>query len=313
MAIFDITENNPNVLVETGIAFGAQKPVILLRAESASTPLPTDLGSFVYLPYEDRSELASRSIVSKIVEAIQKTLDAERDLFYFRKLWSLSPRTSTYVIPGQLPGDLAANPFDDFIRLRNYTDLDALFLIAETFTRLYPMNVSIRAARNVAELPGDWARSNLVFVGGPDFNPLVSEFDSCCPIEYVYGGQAEVWLRSRLNGREFVPSFERRGARQLATDYGFVVKVPHPHSEHARLVFIGGARTWGVYGAAMLVGCEGLLGEVGADKHVRSIVHALGDDPSFLAIVRVRGTEEGAYPPEFDLQDLEILEGGSHE
>jgi molecular chaperone HtpG len=50
--IADITEANPNVLVELGLMIGAGKPVIILRNNEDTTPVPFDLNPYLQLQYK---------------------------------------------------------------------------------------------------------------------------------------------------------------------------------------------------------------------------------------------------------------------
>lgn len=55
--VADVTESNPNVLIEVGIAFAVDKPVILLVNRRTHTRMPSDLAGYVYLAYDpDRME-----------------------------------------------------------------------------------------------------------------------------------------------------------------------------------------------------------------------------------------------------------------
>lgn len=309
VAIFDISENNPNVLLEAGLAYGMRKLVILLKSKKACVKTPTDVNAFVYLPYKFSNVLHSKENANSIEQAIRERLNKGNEyLFYFRQLWSLDPKTHTYVLPGTLPSSIASNQFEDFIRLRNYTDLDAVFLVAETITRMYPeMKVSVLSASSTDKLPDDWGDSNLVLIGGPDFNVLVKEFDDCCPIKYMYSGKDKVWLHHKKTGREYIPIFKGKGAARIAYDHGFFLKMPLNKHGRGKLVIIGGARTWGVYGAARLVSCRGFLDETNSSKSVRKIVEKLGSDPSFLVTVQVKGTTAGVHPPTFDFTDIEPI------
>ena len=51
VVIGDLTETNPNVFFELGIAYAAQKPMILL-AQEAAEKIPVDLRPFEYIRYD---------------------------------------------------------------------------------------------------------------------------------------------------------------------------------------------------------------------------------------------------------------------
>lgn len=306
VAILDISENNPNVLLEAGLAFGMRKLVILLRSTQAAVPVPVDLGAFVYQPYD---EFDPRSLARSLSSGIKHHLGAPKDpFFYFRQLWSLRADSRTYVLPGSLPGNYGSNPFEDYIRLRKSTDLDSVFLVSDTLTRLYPqMTVMVHNCLHLDDLPQDWREANIVLIGGPDYNPIVREFDGRCPLEYHYGGRAEVWLRHKKTRRTFIPSFKTIHGCKVVRDYGFFLKTTLASASSCKLIFIGGARTWGVYGASMLVSCRAPHGDASGAKNVQRIVEKLGSDPSFLVPVTVNGSLDGIHAPAFQLKDLELL------
>ncbi len=302
VVVMDISENNPNVLLEAGLGYGLQKLVVLMRARTADVRLPSDLGAFLHVPY-------SGFDCARLARAIRRGIDAylkgpKDPNFYFRHLWSLRSDSRTYVLPGKLPEDYGKNPLEDYLRLRNFTDLDAVLLVTETLTRLYPsMTVLIHQAKTTNELPQDWHEANIVCIGGPDYNPIVRQFDRRCPLEYCYDNDA-VWLRDKATGRKFVPKFTADGGLRRAEDYGFFLKGRVSNNSPGRLVVIGGARSWGVYGATMLVGCKGFLGESAGAQNVKRIVLRLGTDPSFVVRVKVRGSTEGVESPDFHMRDL---------
>lgn len=77
--IFEISDVNPNVLYELGIANGLKKPIIILRECKAQEELPTDVNQFMYLTY-DKNELDKFS--NKLARSITKAYSSydEMDL-----------------------------------------------------------------------------------------------------------------------------------------------------------------------------------------------------------------------------------------
>src|SRR5258708_735840 len=63
VAIFDISENNPNVMIEVGMALGAKKFTIILKNESSikDFPVPSDIKAFIYVPYKKIEEIVHRT------------------------------------------------------------------------------------------------------------------------------------------------------------------------------------------------------------------------------------------------------------
>lgn len=67
--IYDVSDSNPNVCLELGIAMGAKKPYYILHFKG--TTLPTDLkglGRIDYVSYEQLTEELKKKVVKKEVE-----------------------------------------------------------------------------------------------------------------------------------------------------------------------------------------------------------------------------------------------------
>lgn len=52
LLLFDITDNNPNIMYELGFAHALRKKAALLVSKNAPAEVPSNLSSFMYLPYE---------------------------------------------------------------------------------------------------------------------------------------------------------------------------------------------------------------------------------------------------------------------
>ena len=310
ITIFDISENNPNVLLETGISIEAKKHVILLKCEKSKTKPPSDLSSFIYQPYPTGQYLKTKPIVDRLIESIEYYLNKTHDTyFYHRMLWSLDPHSSTLIVPGELPNEyVGLNKFEDYIHLRTMSDLDAVFAVIETIHRLYPhMDISIKHVKAKKDLPAEPAQSNIILVGGPDFNPLAGDFDNYCPIEYCYDENDLVWLKHKKTKQEYHPRFDKKHNKKRATDYGFFLKTSVGRNKRTKLIFIGGARTWGVYGAAKLVSCNGIDKRSIGYENAKKLVQKFGNDPSLLIPFEVFGTEDGVDAPIWDENLVEKL------
>lgn len=310
ITIFDISENNPNVLLETGIAIDSGAHVILLKSEKSNSPHPSDLSSFIYLTYPRGEYLSSHPILESIASSIKYFLNKHHDPYFYHKLlWDLSPSSSTLIIPGKLPPKyIEKNRFEDFIHIKKFSDLDAVLLVMETLHRLYPkMDISISHGKSINELPKNWEHANLILIGGPDFNPIAAEFDKMCPIGYRYGSNDEVWLYHKFTGKEYKPEFSMFNGKKRAKDYGFFLKRNQSHFNLAKLIFIGGARTWGVHGAAALLSCKGADRNAHGYINTRKLIDNFGSDCSFLLPVEVCGSKTGIMPPTWDISDVEMI------
>ncbi|CAD6492770.1 MAG: hypothetical protein DIAAKJNI_00384 [Candidatus Argoarchaeum ethanivorans] len=313
ISIFDISENNPNVLLEVGISFGSDKQVILLKNKETNKryPTPSDLSAFVYIPYDSPDELYQHIVIGKIIKSISYFLN-NRDphYFYYHLLWGLALNSKTIIVPSKLPTTNEPTEFEDYIYIRKYGDLDALFLVEQTLLRLYPkMEIEISPAEKLTSLPNGWEDSNLIIIGGPDFNPIGKFFEHLCSFEYCYGsGKNDVWLRHKMTEKEYIPKIFDTDKDFLADDYGFFLKRKNSKNGGCKLIMIGGAHTWGVYGAAMLFSCNSLQSSTGGYKNSKLMVTKFGSDPSFIVNFKVRGNKDGILPFVLDLKKVEILE-----
>lgn len=310
VTIFDISENNPNVLLEAGMAFGMGNHVVFLRSNQSDNSVPSDLKSFIYLPYQNKSTLLQESFLHSIADSIKFYLERSHDpYFYHRLLWSLNPVSNTVIVPGRLPENRTGNRFEDYIHIRTYSDLDAVFSVIETIHRLYPkMNISIQSANAVNDLPKNWEQSNIIVIGGPDFNHITKEFEDLCPIEYKYGpGKDDIWLLHKITGVEYRPEFYTENGKNRAKDYGFFLKINPGKFNTARMIFIGGAHAWGVYGAAMLLSCKGCDKSAASYINAKVLTENFGSDPSLLIPVEVNGSKHGIRLPVWSTESVELI------
>ena len=312
ITIFDISENNPNVLLEVGIAYGSNKQVLLLKNEGTDKdyPTPSDLNTFVYIPYNSADELWENIVLSKIIGSIYHFLNERHPpQFYYHLLWGLSPNSRTIIVPSKLPDSNESMEFEDYIYIRKYGDLDALSLVQQTLARLYPkMEIEISPADNLNLLPNRWTDCNLILIGGPDFNPIVKAFEDLCPFEYHYGpGENDVWLLHKDTNEKFKPKISDKKEGLVAEDFGFFLKRKSIKNGGCKIIMIGGAHTWGVYGGAMLFGCASLQAHSHGYGNSRNMVTKFGSDPSFIVHFKVRGTIDGIRPPTLDLEKVELL------
>jgi len=72
IVIFELSDINPNVLYELGIASGLKKPIIIIREErSEGNKLPTDINQFIYLKYnKDKLDKFHNILSGKIKQAL---------------------------------------------------------------------------------------------------------------------------------------------------------------------------------------------------------------------------------------------------
>jgi hypothetical protein len=67
-AVFDVSEHNPNVLFELGLAHALKKRLLLLVPKDDPLKLPSDATSFLYIPYESGNLGGLKSSLSSYIE-----------------------------------------------------------------------------------------------------------------------------------------------------------------------------------------------------------------------------------------------------
>lgn len=60
LAIFNISDLNPNVMLELGLAYGMGKPVIIVK--DSKTKIITDIGGIEYIEYTHAHDLQQKLI-----------------------------------------------------------------------------------------------------------------------------------------------------------------------------------------------------------------------------------------------------------
>lgn len=294
VCIFDISENNPNVLFESGYALGGDKNIILLKnkksSESGIRP-PTDLSGYIRTQYEDG---ALTDQVGEIGDAIYDFVQNSHPArFYLRSLWGLDNVSNTIIACSRMPMDDSAAEFEDYIEHRRYGDLDALISLRETLHRLYPnMSILTTAAISRNELPDILESSNLVILGGLDLNPVFLDFERWSPFSYDYGESEEaeeIYVRDGVNDERL--SFEYDESTQRATDHGFFVKRSLNGSNRRKLIIIGGAHTWGVLGGARMFEYRGEHRTDIGYRNAKTILRKFGSDPHFAVCQDITGRQ----------------------
>jgi hypothetical protein len=307
IAIFDISENNSNVLFEVGFAFGLKKYVVLLKNEKSKeyNPVPSDVNPYIYIDYVEFQDLLSLDKVQVFTSALPEIIFYKNpDRFFLHKcFFDFDISAKTIIVSGKLPSDKAANDFDDYMYMREKTDLDTVFLLTETLSRVYPeMEIEVKSPEKFSDLDlhklGD--RVNLVVIGGPDYNIVAKEFNHETPYRYIYEGQ-DIYLENLLTGKIHRPIFNEDN--KSATDFGFLVRT-NLYSGSSKLLIIGGCRTWGVYGAALL-----LSSNVNQKNNsmLASLVKKFGKKTSICVPIEANGSLSAMHQPKWDIGDVIIL------
>ena len=291
IALFDISENNPNVMLEVGLALGAKKFTIVLKNESSTMEfrVPSDLQAFIYLPYKN-----IESITAEIVGAIanyNKNLTPAH--FYFNQLWRFGHSDTVYIVcPELTEPDKRQNPEDnEFLYLGKYGDIDSLLVLYSSLSKLFP-SIDIRycTGREFKNLPGNPYSENLILLGGPDYNEVTKYYldkTDLIPYKFVETAEEDIGIQHPHTKEIFLSNFDKNENLNSVIDHGFFVKASNPANPSKKIIMVNGIHTYGVYGAAK---CFSLHQdneiEVSTDNCKR-VIEAIGNNSNFAAHFQV--------------------------
>lgn len=308
IAIFDISENNPNVLIEVGMSYGIGKYVILLKNNLSREKykVPSDVGAFIYLPYRNNTTISSDSTCNKIVSAISAHYKKISHSIYYKLLWGFNEGDLIYIVCPELekPKKRQEPEPEEFLYLGKYGDIDSLVALQVSLSRLYPMlQIKVCTSEEFSRFPGTPYANNLIVIGGPDYNKVAKTLMKYTPFEFIEKGKA-VLLKIKQQKVFFKAKFQRRGGIEEVIDYGFFYKMPNPHNDKKKLIMINGIHTYGVYGAAK---CFSLNEECEADisiSNCKIIINELGDNPNFATVLEVKSTMKNVITPKIRKENL---------
>ena len=244
VCIFEISDNNPNVMLELGSAYTHNKRLIILKNEESVpvSPVPSDIvGKFityyggVEYPSLERLKPKIAKIVSDyIIDEYNKRSEA-----WARKIWDIKGDRLT-VASGNLHGKYEVEPLD----------ADALLEATLFMVNLYP-GLKVKRVYSLDFAESDYYGNDVLAIGGSDTNRVTAgtlkrlgiEF----PYEYVNTEEPDDFiLRDRKEGKD------RRTARigdAVVKDYGFFVKSPNPYSAKDRnVILVTGMQSEGTLG-----------------------------------------------------------------
>lgn len=292
IAIFDISENNPNVLIEVGLAYGNSKQVVLLKNELSKEKfkVPSDISPFIYVPYKDNKGIYETC--DKVANSILAYLkESPKSILYFKSLWGFYETDQVYIVCPELeePEKRQHPEPQEFLYLGKYGDIDSLIVVYSSLNKIYSqLNIKFCTSEEFKYIPGNPYASNLILIGGPDYNKVTEHFMEQTPFEFSQNSTDETILVHKQKNQVFKPEFKSQKNIEEVTDYGFFVKMPNPYNPDKKLIMINGIHTYGVYGTAK---CFSIYDEYElnvAKDNCKTVIESLGDDPSFAVVVKVK-------------------------
>lgn len=300
--IFEVSEKNPNVYFEMGLAYASLgiKPLLLFNKKaSKEVSIASDVRDILRLDYPDgRVQQVEGRIAQHIKRLIKKqiTLEAKGDAWDdLRKIWSgrLSTRQITIVCP-ELPPNYqpkyARTGSPEFLYLARFGDLDALVEVLTLLPKLFPDAEAKYVTSK--EVQRKDRQGNLIVVGGPDFNDLTADLleSQSLPFEYREKGKDTV-IYEVASGREF-PLIRKKG--RVCQDYGVFARFPNPLNKRNTVIMIGGLQTFGVLGAVQAFGMN-----AAGRKNVKRVMKRCSGSLRFVTLIPVEVS--GGQPSRSDI------------
>jgi hypothetical protein len=309
IAIFDISENNPNVMTEVGMAYGENKHTILLKCDQSNKKykVPSDYSGVIYIPYKK-----FKNLLNDLVRAIEKYLaNWVPNEFYFKQIWNFGVTDKIIIICPTLPdGERNQRPEDkEFLYLAKYGDIDSFLLIYTSLTKLFPYaTIQHFTAEEFMSSYDNLLSENLVLIGGPDYNSVTEYFVDHKPIcQFSYlelESNGEVVIKCTKTGKEYRSSFDGGGQVNCIDDYGFFAKAVNPLNKHKLLFMIGGLHTYGVLGATKTFsfanGSETKISKLNSE----TVFNIVGNQQSFSAIIKTSCVNEKVATPSVSPEDI---------
>ncbi len=296
---FEMSERNPNVYFEMGLAYGRKvsQPILLLnkRADKRNV-VASDVKDLFRLHYRDK-KLANyqEEMASHIVTTVgHKIYESRYDL---RRIWGVSGQRVKIVCPTLTREYIPLHSLKDsseFVKFTRYGDGDALVKVLTLVRTLFP---NVNADYVLSKEINDAYREDLIIIGGPDFNAVAKEFmkESKCPIQYrKIKGDKAAFMHRLLQRKYFLSS--KIGKHE---DYGLFARFPNPFNRSKVVIIIGGLGTWGVLGAV-----EAFENNANGRENLRAIIDEISENPHFAVLIPVRAVHLHTPLPKIDHETL---------
>lgn len=310
ISIFDISENNPNVLIEVGMAHGNSNYVILLKNNLSQIEfrVPSDINGCVYVPYDHiESDDVYKNIAKPIISNYFK--DFPKDEKYFSSIWGFnSENDQVLIICSELdnPSKLQEPIPGEFNYLGKYGDSTSLLLILSSLYRIYPkLSIKYCTSKEYENRPLPYNR-HLIFLGGPFSNTQCNVFLSRTEYEYVKNAKGETILRNNKKKVYFRPEITINNGSEHVEDFGLFIKMANPYNPDKNVFLINGTHGYGTFGASR---CFSYFEEhlTLSRKNCMTAFSCIGDQKSFAAVLKVTSVDKNISIPEVKKSDIFCL------
>jgi len=310
--VADISEGNPNVLFELGIAYGQRrakgKHVLWLAHDSVDlTQIPSDLRGLYVERYDEDSfqPLLTKRIYDMGISVIDQRSAAMLGPLGVQEFWGLGDKVAADIVCSEIPAEeqpYYANPTDrNYLRYAKFADLDTLIYLKYSIAKLYP-NLNVRDFS-----PSEYFDTHtdaLFVVGGPPWNAKFREFQSQLPFHFISRplGEDDPLHVHGIDNVLFTPTWREGGvlSRDILVFARMVVGSGVP------VFLIGGCLTAGVLGSAIV-----FLDREVAPRNCRFVLDAVG--PSDFAVVAEASMAGGfLQAPDFEKEAPLVLVRRDH-
>lgn len=312
ICIFNLTENNSNVLFELGHAHGREKSNIWICNEKISLDeLPSDFQGKFLLRYKNETDLVS--VLENEIQVKLERLFNSLGMQAYEELWDFRESSVIDLVFGAIPKEEQTKYADlnepNFLRYQRVADIDSLVFISKMLSRNFPEN-------ELKDYIGNEYRKQLdaptILVGGPALNSAARRYylegsditlDNRIPVKFQYDEDSgEECIKYICNNETF--SVTVNGSSSIL-DIGIFAKL-YDKTRKRSIILISGIRTGGVLGAAKCFSDtpDGLL-------NCEILKNHDDDLTSFLAIFKVEcqkfGEELVVETPNLGRDSLLIL------
>jgi hypothetical protein len=260
--VFELSDNNPNVLFELGYAYSKGKGIALLKNRKSPVPIPSDLSGLFLLYYEDQTTLDNLALDLSInIEEIIREAIKNNYNYLLRRIWSFKEEEKVIFVSGNLKGQYLVLP----------PDANALLEASLTVKTLYP-NVDIERFYAI-DLPSEYEDDmSIVTVGGPGSNEVTRNFLD--KINFPWDNvrltpDSKQVMVNKVTQQKIERLFDENG--RVKRDFGFFMKIPNPTAKDKTVILIVALTTEGVWGCAKTFSYDGKYSKTNCNKLMESI------------------------------------------